>query len=331
VSRPPIAPSKLDIDILRELYREGAVNIAGVDPRLNATRIAHRLHVGRRRVAARLKVWREVGFLRQYDVWLNPALLNLQGAWLNVRVAHPRDKPELFRHLGLIDGVVSALDFLGDWVSVGLVGADDASIARKMALLRGLAGVREVEGPSAWSAPSPRRPLTPLDRRIVHALRQRPDASLVDTARRVGISTRTMTRRYADLVGDWAVWFVPVFDFTALVPPVISLNLSVRRGTSQESIARALRKRFPLVLESRLLGPLPGTPSEMIVVFVVLPSAAELEVLHRLAETLEGVEAVEPLTMVRMHAFAEAFDRELALLTDGAGRTRPTVRRAKLA
>jgi hypothetical protein len=69
----------------------------------------------------------------------------------------------------------------------------------------------------------------------------------------------------------------------------------------------------------------------MIVVFVVLPSAAELEVLHRLAETLEGVEAVEPLTMVRMHAFAEAFDRELALLTDGAGRTRPTVRRAKLA
>ena len=331
MTAPPINPSKLDIDILRELYREGAVNIAGVDPRLNATRIAHRLHVGRRRVAARLRVWKEVGFLRRYDVWLNPALVGVQGAWLNVRVEHPRVKPDLFRRLGLIDGVVSALDFVGEWISVGLVGPDEPSILRKMGVIRGLAGVLEVEGPGAWSAPSPKRPLTTLDLRIVRALRERPDASLSDTARRVGISTRTMTRRYSKLVGDWAVWFVPVFDFTALVPPIISLNLGVAPGTSRESIARALRKRFPLVLESRLLPGLPDSPSTVTLVFVTLPSAASFEELHRLAETLDGVESVEQLTMVRMHAFPEAFDRELTALVDAAGGLKPRLRRAKLA
>jgi DNA-binding Lrp family transcriptional regulator len=329
VSPTPINPSRLDIDMLRELYREGAVNIAGIDPRLNATQIAHRLHVGRRRVAARLKVWKKVGFLRRYDVWLNPALLGVRGGWLNVRVDHPRSKAELFRRLALIDGVVSALDFLGEWVSVGLVGPDDRSIERKMALIRGLAGVREVEGPGSWDAPSPRRTLTPLDLRIVRALRARPEASLSETARTVGVSTRTMTRRYADLVEDWAVWFVPVFDFTALVPPVISLNLTVRRGTSQSSIARALRKNFPLVLESRLMAGLPNSPSEVVLVFVTLPSSASSEELHRLAESLEGVESVEQLTMVRMHSFPEAFDRELDALEGVSARPKLGARRPK--
>jgi hypothetical protein len=64
VTLDTLDPSRLDIDMIRELYREGAVNIAGIDPRLNATRIAHRLHVGRRRVAARLRAWGEAGFLR---------------------------------------------------------------------------------------------------------------------------------------------------------------------------------------------------------------------------------------------------------------------------
>jgi DNA-binding Lrp family transcriptional regulator len=327
VSPPALDPSSLDIDIIREMYRDGAVNIAGVDPRLNASRIAQRLHVGRRRVAARLSAWKVVGFLRRYDVWVHPALVGVQGSWLSLRVDHPRRKPDLFRQLGLVDGVASALDFLGDWVSVGLVAADDRMLARKTALLQSLAGVREVEGPGPWLAPPPKRPLTPLDLRIVRALREQPEAMLSTIARRVGVSTRTMTRRYSDLVDDGAVWFVPVFDFTALVPPVVSLNLTVRSGTPPAGVARALRQRFPLILESRFLGGVPGSGTELVLVFVVLPSAARLDDLHHLAETIDGVVGVEPLTMVRMHAFPEWFDQALSGLSApplGAGaRTKP--------
>jgi DNA-binding Lrp family transcriptional regulator len=328
VTPPPVDPTALDIDMIRELYREGSVTVAGVDPRLNATRIAQRLHVGRRRVAARLKVWKEVGFLRRYDVWPNPALLGAQGAWLSVRVDHPRRKPALIEHLGLVDGVVSALDFVGEWFTVGLLVADEGTLARKMALIRGLAGVADLEGPAVWEATAPVRPLTPLDLRIVRALRDRPDATLRDTARRVGISTRTMTRRYAQLLDDSAVWFVPIFDFTALLPPVIALNLTIRAGTSQAAVARALRRRFPLVLESRAMGTQPDTGSSLVPVYVTLPSAARVEELHRYAESLEGVESVELLTMVRLHSFPEWFDRHLAGLIAAATPSEHRRRRA---
>jgi DNA-binding Lrp family transcriptional regulator len=312
VTPRPVETTPLDIDIIREMYREGVVNIAGIDPRLNASRIAERLHVGRRRVAARLKVWKDAGFLRRHDVWINPTLLGLRGGWLNVRVEHPRVKPDLLRRLELVDGVVSALDFVGEWFSLGFIAEDTAAAQRKAALIRSLAGVAEIEGPAEWNVPAPKRPLTPLDLRIVRALRERPDATLSDTARRVGISTRTMTRRYSELVDDAAVWFVPVYDFRSLVAPVIALTLTVLPGTSPKSISRAVQKRFPLVLESRFFGVAAGSPSETIVIFVILPSAASIEDLHHLVEPLEGVEAVELLTMVRILTFPEWFDRHLA-------------------
>ncbi len=314
----PVEP--LDIDIIREMYREGVVNLAGVDPRLNASRIAQRLKVGRARVSGRLRFWDRIGFLRRYDVWLNPTLLGWQGAWVSVRVDHPRRKPEVLRQVGLVDGVVSALDFLGEWLSVGLLGPDRASILRRVALIRGFTGVTDVDGPIFWQPPTPRRPLTPLDLRILRALRERPTATLSETARRVGVSTRTMTRRYAELVGDWAVWFVPVFDFSVLAPPVVSLTLALRPGTPHEPILRALRRPFPLLLETR-----PGSwavdgSTDTLVAFLVLPSAARMEDLHRLAEGLDGVQGVELLTMVRMHAFPEWFDQHLASLTRPAPR-----------
>jgi DNA-binding Lrp family transcriptional regulator len=326
-----VGPEGLDIDILREMYRDGLVNLAGIDPRLNATQIARRLHVGRARVSARLKVWKEAGFIRQYDVWLNPALLGWVGGWINLQVDHHRVKPELFRRLGLVDGVVSALEFLGDWISVGVIAPDELSLRRRVALVRGLAGVREVEGPTLWKAPEPRRPLTPLDLRILHALRANPTATLSETARRAGISTRTMTRRYSDLVDDWAVWFVPVFDFTALISPVVSLNLTVRPGTSQEAVVRALRQHFPFVLESRRGAMVSDRAPDAVILFVTLPSAASFEELHRVCEGIEGVLDVEQLTMVRMHSFPAWFDRQLEALMSPRARSVPPRRAADTA
>jgi DNA-binding Lrp family transcriptional regulator len=326
VPSAPIPTLPLDIDILREMYRGGAVNLAGIDPRLNATTIAQRLRVGRARVAGRLRVWREAGFLQRFDVWINPALLDWQGAWLDLRVARPRQKPELFRRLGLVDGIVSALEFVGEWTSVGLIAPDPGTLERRVALLHGLSDVVEVAGPNPWRSPVPTRSLTPLDLRIARALRAQPMASLHETARRAGISTRTMTRRYEDLVESGAVWFVPVYDFRALVNPVVSLSLRLGTGTSRESIARAVRKRFPLVLGSRMESDVAIGP-DVLVLFVLPPSAALLEEVERSAAALPGVEGVEAFTLVRMHSYPEWFDQQLTALSLGG---RPPPRRRGL-
>ena len=306
-----LVPDELDIAILQEMYRAGAVNLAGIDPRLNASRVAQSLGIGRARVAARLRAWRSSGFLRKYDVWPNPALLGLQGASVSVRVEHPRVKPDLIGRLALVDGVVSALEFQGEWITLSIIAPDVPSLERRAALIRSFAGVAEVEAPIPWRLPEPTRPLTPLELRIVGALRARPTATLNEIARQIGISTRTMTRKYSDLVDQLAVWFLPVFDFRAISNAVLSLNLRLRPGTERRSIAAALRAKFPLTLDgnSASVGPAFGVPDTIF--FVTLSSAAQMEDLERLAESLPGVEGVELYHLVRMHEFPEWFDRQL--------------------
>lgn len=320
----PIAfdPEELDIAILREMYREGAVNLAGIDPRLNASRVAQSLRVGRARVAARLKWWKESGFLQKYSVWLNPALLGWHGAWTSVRVDHHRSKRELFRRLGLVEGVVSGMDFLGDWISVAVVAPDLTSLQRRIDLIRHLVGVTEVEPPVPWRIPEPKRPLTPLEIRVVRALREQPTATLSEIAKRVGISTRTMTRKYSELVEERAVWFVPIFDFTALNRAVVSLNVHVRPGIDRTTVAKKLRSRFPQVLDFATAGIGPDTSPQDLVFFVTLPSAASLEELEQFASSVDGVQSVESYVMVRIHDFPEWFDGHLDALASTSHRVR---------
>ena len=315
MTKHDLLPDALDMDILREMYRGGAVNIAGVDPRLNASRIAHRLKIGRARVAARLSRWRETGFLRQYDVWLNPAILGWVGAALGVRLANRLDKTAMFRRLSLVDGVVMAIDYLGDWVGLTIVAPDTEELARRVRLIGGLSGVAEVEGPVPWHVPAPRRKLTPLDVRIVRALRDGPTSTLSAIARKVGISTRTMTRRYSALVEDWVVWFVPVFDFTVTPHPVVSMTVTLRPGTAPETVAHSLRERFPLSLNFRSPIARPEVPPEWLAFYVTLPSVAALEELEGVARSLPGVLDVELLVMIRILSFRDWFDRQLDRLT----------------
>lgn len=303
---PSFEPEAIDLAVLREMYRDGAVNLVGIDPRINATRVARSLRIGRSRVAARMRWWRSSGFLRSYAVWVNPALFGWQAGWVAVRLAHHREKPALFERLKLIDGVVSAIEFLGEWVSVAIVAPDAATFHRRLELLRHFAGVVEVDTPMPWSLPEPKRPLSSLDLRVVRALRERPEAALHDTARRVGISTRTMTRKYAALLDELAIWFVPVFDFRVFSRPVVALTLFLRPHASREGVAAEVRKHYPLTLPA---GPGGGESPEHLTTFVILPSAAHQEELERFAAGLPEVAALESYLLVRFYDYPEWFDR----------------------
>ncbi|MGC2034651.1 MAG: Lrp/AsnC family transcriptional regulator [Thermoplasmata archaeon] len=314
MTRPPLQPETIDIDILREMYREGAIELAGVDPRLNVTRIARQLGVRRPRVADRLKAWSESGLLRQYDVWVNPALFGWQGAGVSIRVQHPGAKAELFSRLAALEGAVSAVEFLGEWITFGVVTPNGDALERTLKVIRGLTGVREVDEPAPWIMLPPNRVLSPLDIRIVRALRENPTAMLSTTAGRVGISTRTMTRRYANLVENRDVWFVPIFDFRAFSFPVVLLGVKLRAETDRNSILRRIRTRYPLSLAFRGMPERPGLDAGRLLCLVMPASAAHLEELELYVASIEGVEGLEANVVVRLHSFPDWFDRQLEAL-----------------
>ncbi len=310
-------PADIDLDILREMYHARAVTIAGVDPRLNASRVAERLGIGRARVDARLKEWARYGLLRRFDVWPNPSLLGRSGFTLDVRVTDRFRKEEVFERIRLIDGAVGAIDFVGEWVTTQFVVATPADAARTVALVRGIAGVAEVGSTIEWGRVESDRELSPLDLRIVRVLRRYPTEPLSVIARHVGVSTRTITTRYGRLVEDLAVWFVPVLDFRALSEPVVSLNVEMRGPAERESVSRALRRAFPKTLEFRRAPFGPVLPDALAVYFVLCSSAARVEDLEGFVRRLSGVQAVELLVMIRIISFPETFDRLVQAAFEG--------------
>jgi DNA-binding Lrp family transcriptional regulator len=314
VTRLPLQPETLDIDILREMYREGAIDFTGVDPRLNATGIARKLSVRRARVSARLKAWRDSGLLRRYDVWVNPALFGWQGAGVSIRVHHPHAKADLFSRLAALEGAVSGVEFLGEWITFGVVTPDAAALERTLRIIRGLAGVREVDVPVPWRMLPPRRELSSLDIRIVRALRENPTALLSATADRVGISTRTMTRRYANLVENRDVWFHPSFDFRAFSSPVVLLAMTLRPEIDRRSILRRIQTGYPLCLAFRGMPERPGPDTGGLLGLVMPSSAAHLEEVEQFVASIEGVEELEANVVVRLHSFPDWFDRQLEAL-----------------
>jgi DNA-binding Lrp family transcriptional regulator len=314
VTPPPLQPGTLDIDMLREMYRQGAIELAGVDPRLNTTRIARELGVRRARVSARLNAWRDSGLLRRYDVWVNPALFGWQGVGINIRVHHPREKADLFSRLAALEGAVSGVEFLGEWITFGVVTPNAAALERTLRIIRGLVGVREVDVPVPWRMLPPRRELSPLDIRIVRALRENPTAMLSTTADQVGVSTRTMTRRYANLVENRDVWFFPIFDFRAFSSPVVFLGMTLRAETDRSSILRRIQTRYPLSLAFRGMPERPGPDAGGLLSLVMPPSAAQLEEVEMYVASIEGVEQLEANVVVRLHSFPDWFDRQLEAL-----------------
>ena len=310
-SEPPILArgADLDVAILREMYPGRGVSISGIDPRLNANRLAGRLGISRAKVASRLRAWADSGFLRRFDVWPNPFLFGLTGVTFDVRASDRLRKSELFERLALVHGAVGGFELVGEWIAVTFVLPIHEDPARTAALLRGISGVAEVGGGISWGPSSAGRPLSPLDLRIVRVLRRYPTESLAAIARHVGVSTRTITTRYGRLLDEQAVWFVPVLDFRAMAEPVVSLNVLFRTGADREPFARALRRHHPHSIEfvRATFGPvLPDTSGSY---FVVVPSAARVEELERWVRESPGVETVEALTLVRLVSFPDTFDR----------------------
>ena len=301
----------LDVAMLRVLYREGVDSLWGIDPRLNASRIAKLLGSGRSRVAARLRRWEKSGVLSKYAVWLNPALLDHRGAWVALKVESTEDKSEVIHRVGLMDGVVSATEFLGPMVNLGLVYRNRAQLERRLELIRGLSGIAEAGLLSEWSPRVLRGPLTPLEVRMVRALRAQPATTLEDAAGRAGVSVRTFARKYSALLDRSAIWFQPVFDFRRVSTPVVVLCAELSPGRDAKAIARELRAHYPLLIEladQSVSGPGRVDLTEWA---LVLPSAACIDEMTQWVSSLDGVRHVIWKMPIRTYDFPLWFDERL--------------------
>lgn len=312
----------LDHAILRELARDKVLLWGGLDPRVSAAQLAEAVGVDRSTVRARLRAWEKVGFLGRFHVVPNPRIWGHNIAAGGVMVADPKDKARVLDDLALVDGVIAAQEHVGGWIGIGFVDEGPVALERRLRLLARLPGVAEVQPPLRWNAPAAKRDPTPLDWRIMRALRaEGPAAPLGDLARAVGVSPNTFHAHYEAMVKGNVLWSLPDLDFTRYEGAVVArMILTLSPEGARDVVVRGLRT---LVHDPILETTAPEVRDEqgrrLLSLVVQTASVGAAEEAEIAARGLPGVAEVETLFLRRWRVFSAWADEQVARMASGVG------------
>lgn len=239
----------LDWDLYRALYWATENPLWESVSHPNLATLAHEVGIGRNTVSRRLKEWRQLGFLRGYEFLPNPGLFGV--GFLTIEVGHmnPGTPKEFLDQLENVDGVFRAFISVEDTTMIMCVADSRSSQQRRHALIAQLPGVESVGEPMPVWLPAPAGRLVASDWRFIAVLRESPDSPIAAQAARLGISTRTYSRRLRRLQAGHALLSVREVDFARFPRPVVRLIAELVSGSSARETADKISKRFPRILE----------------------------------------------------------------------------------
>jgi DNA-binding Lrp family transcriptional regulator len=240
----------LDFAVYRALSPGGVARFWAsrrlIDPRITAQQVADAVGLSEAGVRGRLRSLRERGYLRGSEVWLNPGLFDAAVDSLEVPVDDSSAARQLLKDLALVEGVIFARDILDEEdrkVRVHFVHSGPGAEARRVSLIRRLAGRKGFRGPQPYYVPPLHRRLSPLDWRIVRALRDAPDAPLAEVAANVHITLKTLGRRLRSLLDEHAIWWT--HDRETLEAPLAMVSAKLRPPTKAGDLAGTLGPGLP--------------------------------------------------------------------------------------
>lgn len=243
------------------------------------------------------------------QVFPNPRLFGLRTGSFHFTMTgarRARVKPEAVTK---IRGVLGVFDMVGGDRCVDLAYHDEASLD---AIRNDLSQLLEAESRHFVDYPMP--PLTtalsPLDWRILRALRAAPGTTLDAAAASLGVSLRTVKRRFDRMAKGGALDVIGLFDLGAVEGHLmVDLLFHLRPGAGREEVPKilnAFRSRWVAQWSppDRSLGSL--------TLVVVARSARELEDLRREGESLSVVERCDALVLESAREDWEWVDAEIA-------------------
>lgn len=306
-----------DLAILGAMTEHRVSVWGGIDPRVSSTDIADRVDLHPSTVRARIRDWRDAGFLQGYDVIVNPRLFEAELSIYSVRIDDPTEKGAFLDEVGLVEGVIAALDHVGPWIGGAIAVEHPDAVERRWDLLSKLPGVGAVEDPFPARLPRLSADPTQLDWRIIRALREQPDETIAAIADRVGVTAKTLRRRYRVLLEGNAIWSVAILDFRNYTGGVACrANLFLDDADRRTAVRTAFSDRFPEALE---INPVPADlgadePSlhdRVLEYMLHLDSQAEADDVLQAAASLDGVAEAEVLFPVAYHPYPDWIDERV--------------------
>jgi DNA-binding Lrp family transcriptional regulator len=281
----------LDTRIIREL---GSPSSPQWNVRESYSRIAGKLGVDEETVRRRLKRAKESGWLPRWRMIVNPHLLGLEAAGVDLVVAENLSKAGVLAQIRLVDGVLRISDFQGRGAQVNLYYPDEESLQRKVKLFALICWMSTK--PTVWKVDYelPDMKMVDVDWKLVEVMEPDARMDLQDVAKVVGVSVRTVQRRLALMREGKAVYIMAMPNFDRLAGIVCNFLLFF----PEESKKKAADK---LVLSETRRIDYHNVSSKHHSTFVIVcenPSEAE-----RIFERLKKLDGVET---VRMGVIKEA-------------------------
>lgn len=280
----------LDVRILRAMGIRPFGRARGADA-IRAPHLARAVGTTVDTVKERVARMERSGVIAGYQVIPNLRHMGLVGEAYLVRGRTDAQKEAILAEASAIPRVLEVHDFLGEPVCVDFAVADAAERSAILARLEAVAGHAPLRF-YGREMPEVPRALTPLDWRILRAMRRDARGSPADVAALVGVSARTVKRRVERMADEGSFFVLPMLDMSKADGLILfTLLLHLEPDAGPETIRLVLRD----LDESLLYSYVPA--SHEIGSFdmaLMAMNAAGIDQLRRRALAVPGVERAEP-------------------------------------
>jgi DNA-binding Lrp family transcriptional regulator len=281
-----------DVRILRVLgftpFQQG---VRGPDA-LRPSAIAAQLGLNAELVKDRLARMESSGVIQGYEAFPNLRHLGLAQTTVHYNL-DGRAKARALAKLPDMEGISGVFEFVGPGVCVDVYYRSPAELERRLKLVATLADLPAPARLFDYPYPEVTGEMTPLDWRIVHALRKDARRPASDVGAELGVSAKTVNRHVDRLVAQGSIDVLPRVD-TGQVADILPLNLACyfAPGPTAPVVAAILKALgeqafYAWVPPSAELGNFD--------VFAYVRKPREIEQLRRKVADLPGVERVEAL------------------------------------
>jgi DNA-binding Lrp family transcriptional regulator len=300
----------LDVGIIRAMgirpYERGPKPLDVLQP----ARIARVTGASVNTVKDRIARMTQSGVIAGYDAVPNLDHLGLRGEAYHFRFASDQAKDAALPRLLELEGLLEFHDFLGRGACADFAFGDDAEMQGKLDALRQGSGDAQPRHFYSREMPRVERALTPLDWRILQALRADPRALPAALAAKVGVSARTVKRHLEQMAAEGSVFLVPILDPSKADGLFLfELLVYLREGSGPRPMA-ALRSAFH---DEHVYAYVPAS-AELghFDLLLFARTTADVEALRRRAEQVDGVLRAEAWLFRAFMGFPKWIDAAIA-------------------
>lgn len=281
----------LDIGILRAMGIRPFARWPRQDAALKPAAIARKLDQSEQTVRDRLARMETAGVIRGYHLWPNLRHVGMAIQSVHWELAEVPDDETLER-LKSVDGVLGALRFYGPHACFDISHANRTQHDRRLRNISHLlGGTYEVLWSHDLAFPPVNRELSTLDWRILQARRTEVRRPATEVGNAVGVSAKTVRRRYDAMRDEGSLDEYASVDFAAMTDAVPFI-LYVWTTPDGQDPTDELLDRF----EDHRFGHFRATvpQSGMLVSQMVASNPTEVQELVESARAMDGVERAEP-------------------------------------